>query len=246
MCFLNIRKILLFALIPYYSIASEYYQITDQGIQIITDIVLSVKPRNIKVQYDGCGNRDKRKGFNKLIENLNVQIDSVPIEIEGAHKWSVQDFTQYRETLTIIIVENNTLSTIKSFMSRLHRRKERKHFNKYLIVIERVFLSIDWMRYMFDMFWDKLILDVIVMHTDRHRSIQLTTYNPFVSQQFQIYNVTNYLESRTNLYTSKVDNLNGFKLDIHLMPIPVRLEFDNAKDKPRGIDGHMAEIIREK
>lgn len=114
------------------------------------------------------------------------------------------------KSVNVIVLRNNSVESIAHGLKIFRKNMEKKHLSKYMVVIESVINTGEyWLKNVFEAFWRKQILDIIVFYYERGIA-NIYTFNPFSARGFQIYNVSAVEDS--DMFPSKVRNIHEYKL----------------------------------
>lgn len=138
-----------------------------------------------------------------------VEVKDFTYEIESQEQQQSTTINNLK-SVNIIVLGNNSMESIADGMRIVHTKMEKKYLSKFMVVVESVVISGEyWLKNVFEAFWRRQILDIIVFYYEREIA-NIYTFNPFSAQGFQIYNVSAVADSE--MFPSKAQNIHGYKL----------------------------------
>lgn len=142
------------------------------------------------------------------------------------------------------------LADVAQFSAQLfNRRLEAKEFQYYFVVVDglvddRADPSRQWLRTMFDAFWQKQVLNVVVIF-NAGDGLRWFTYTPFADHGVDLIAID---ATTAELFYDRLNNVGRSEIVIAMNRDEVRAvpQTDFEKNGFSGVDGMVAEIIREK
>lgn len=245
----NLLAILFLASITEYSSCCAN-RLNDDDVSILLKIVEDANPNLVRIVYDNgaAATSDLLSRIVHRITDNKKRISAIPINIDTVGAKSEANLFQNYTTFTIIIADDNRNAKIDAIVSDIDQRLHRKHLSKYLVVFQTISNGTDdseWTRKMFQLFWERRVLDVVLFYRDKN-SIVLKTFNPF--QPSRELSVIDFgVNSSVNeLYASKLLNLNGYEFNILALDVIFISVRKNNGTGFEGVDGNMIEFFGQK
>lgn len=141
----------------------------------------------------------------------------------------------------LVVVLKNPEKDIKETFHFVKKKSSDKHRSFFVIVFEDQLILGWWITEIFQIFWSKRILNVIVVFSTAPDVIKIYTYNPFL-EEFLIE--LSLHSTHAELFPDKAIDLNKYIIPISLFPEEVRVLYLGGF--VRGIDGFMAVTLQEK
>lgn len=224
-------------------------QLNFSDINILLNIVNDANPSLLKIVHDET--IETTRILNRLVHHVSdnqSHFNNIPIDVDTFER-NYTDLLQNYTTLTVVLAANNDEEKIEAILSNIDPRIHRKHLNKYLVVFVTTLNNSDnkeWTERIFKRFWERRILDVVILYHQECTSMELKSFNPFVSTP-EISIVSHAVDSTANeLYATKLLNLNGHVFNVfafEVVFILVRKMEGNGFD---GVDGNLIEFLGQK
>lgn len=141
----------------------------------------------------------------------------------------------------LLVVLKNPEKNIDETFFFVKKKSSDKHRSYFVIVFEDQLILGWWITEIFQTFWLKKVLNVIVIFSTAPDVIKIFTYNPFMDE-FLIE--LSLHSTHDDLFPDKAINLNKYIIPISLFPEEVRVLYLGSF--VRGIDGFMAVTLQEK
>lgn len=141
----------------------------------------------------------------------------------------------------LLVILKNPEKDLNETFYFVKKKSSDKHRSFFVIVFEDQLLLGWWLTEIFQTFWSKKILNVIVVFSTAPDDIKIFTYNPFMND-FLIE--LSLHSTHADLFPDKAIDLNKYIIPISLFPEEVRVLY--LEGFVRGIDGFMAVTLQEK
>lgn len=185
-----------------------------------------------------------------LLQNLNVNYEGPLLEIRDFN-YELQLLREIGKnnalkSVNVILLKNNIKPVVQNGLRIVRKTMEKKHLNKYIMLIETIVLSeVNWLEKLFETFWGKRIVNIIVMY-HLNEMTNIFTYRPFTEHGFQITNITDLDDN--NLFAEKLYNLHGYNITSSMNNVLNLAEIVNGSDGVsfKGADANVAELLAER
>lgn len=116
----------------------------------------------------------------------------------------------------LVLLLNEPYNTINHdhVLGFLKRKSADKHRSKFFVIIEMPFLPKKWIKDIFQLFWDKLILNVVIIFWSDE--LRVYTFNPFFDDFY--VRLSSNITRADDLFYDKLVNQNGKQLYVSLFP----------------------------
>lgn len=231
---------------------SKIEHIDRNTINHITNIICETKTHTIRVLSDATG--AVVATLNQILFHLNgPNCNGAPIIVADRNDVYYQSYRGDRFGPSVFVV---ILSTFDIHPQQIvHKFTEGKKFIKYFTIITKKIKSeIEYqqtmecgLRKMFQQFWDRDILNVVIVFY--YNEVKLYTYTPFtISGSIELLDMTQRRWTK-DLFYNKLNNIDGYQLKVSMYSDEVRAIPYNRSDGEIGywgVDGLIANVVRER
>lgn len=225
----------------------KFQPLSEAFIDRLCDISIITQPDVIRVFYDKSHPTENvhsiLRKLNRISAGFLLEVNDFDYEIEQLHTLGSSNFYK---SVNLMILRRNSEQIINKNMQMARKTMRKKNFTKFIVVIEVVvFSELKWMDNIGETFWDKHVLDVIVMYSSLEGASKIFSYDPFEKSGLHIRNMTNFEDAVIS--TRAINNLHGYNLTASLSPIPIRAVIQkdvyNRITGYKGIDVIAAKLI---
>lgn len=225
----------------------KFQPLSEGFIDRLCDISMITQPDVIRVFYDKSHPTENvhsiLRKLNRVSAGFLLEVNNFDYEIKQLHTLGSSNFYK---SVYLMILRRNSEQIIDKSMQMVRKTMRKKNLTKFIVVIEVVVLSeVKWMDNIGETFWDKHVINVIVMCFSLEGATQIFSYDPFEKSGLQIRNLTNLEDAVKS--TRTINNLHGYNLTVSLAPIPIRAVIQrdeyNRITGYKGIDVIAANLI---
>lgn len=197
------------ALIPLLTVQGMLPGFPREYLKFVHDVIFQANASNVNVVISR-----EYSSFSTSFLDLVVNGENIyPVSIQTFQEWNNSSSLK---TVIMHIISDNSDDSFNVSSSILYKKMKRKSLYKFVVLIENTNRNADdkWLEKLFEQFYNKRILDVMIIYYDK--ALVFTRYNPFIKDQIIKMNYS----LAKNDFQSKyiIPDLNGHQFKVIYYP----------------------------